>query len=308
MMNIKPVSIYIITRMNSKDRGEILRHTCEVALKQDYPDFEVVVSDNGGPYSALDALDTLRDVRLKIFRHDENTGFSGNMNRCLEHCSHDIIKPLCDDDLLHPDFLRHTVPYVDDQTLVLSDMRKYDVGIDPEALWQPVNSPIETDRRTAGYGADIWSLNYHVSPSAILYTRKLFDSLGGIISKSMTADWDFLVEVCMYKNVVRVQKELCFGGVWTGSLTKKMDRRPFFFPTEGLETFFRVYHCKPLPQPDRRKLSRMLFRNLFLQCLRVLKHPFSQPYWSGFIFYVRRFFRMWGNGKSSFAPRPNDSI
>ena len=78
----------------------MLLRTCEVALEQNYPDFEVVVSDNGGEFSAEGALASIDDPRLKIYRNEENVGFSGNMNRCLELCQYDIIKPCCDDDLI----------------------------------------------------------------------------------------------------------------------------------------------------------------------------------------------------------------
>lgn len=308
MKSLPPVSIFIITRLNSRDHFDVLRHTCEVALAQDYPDFEVVVSDNGGKFSALDALSSFENDQLKVFRFEENIGFSGNMNRCLQLCSYDIIKPLCDDDLIHPEFLTHTVPYVDDHTFVLTDMRKFALGCDPDSLTKSIDFPIEIDRRDVGYGRDMWTLGYHVSPSAVLYTRDLYDGIGGMDSKAeLLADWDFFIEVCMYKEVVRLRQELCFAGVWSGSVTEKMIERPYFYPFEGLYTRFRFFHCKNLPARERWGVLTMLFREWAFQSLRPLRiRNWSRPqYRKGYVLYTKRFIELLFSKENSFSPRPN---
>ena len=112
MKTLPPVSIFITTYLDSAERGRVLKTTCENALQQNYPEFEVVVSDNAGPYSAEQALVEITDPRLSIIRNDENLGQIGNTNLCLDRCKHDVIKVNCDDDLLHPDCLMLTVPFV----------------------------------------------------------------------------------------------------------------------------------------------------------------------------------------------------
>jgi glycosyltransferase involved in cell wall biosynthesis len=302
------VSIYIITYLNSPERGEVLRRTCEQALLQHYPNFEVVVSDNGGAYAAADALASVNDPRLKICTNEQNEGFTGNINRCLEHCSFDIIKLLCDDDLIHPDFLATTVPLVDDNTLVVVDVQKFLFGDDPAELDSPVSTSVGCETRNPGYGHEIWHLPYVCSciPSATLLTRALFKELGGFDRNTITADWDFFIEACLYAKVVYVSATLCFVGVWGGSLTEEMAGTPYFFPRESLYTKFRLLHCKSLPFNQRGRILAMVFKEAFWQGMRPVKHPLSKTYWSGFFDYVRYQTRLMFMKKRQFGERPKN--
>jgi len=303
-----PISIYIITYLNSKERGEVLRHTCERALMQRYPNFEVVVSDNGGSCSAADALASIGDPRLRVCANKENAGFTGNVNRCLEHCSFDIIKLLCDDDLIHPDFLAAMVPFVDDNTLVVAGVRKFLFGEDPAELDANVGFPVSFETRNPGYGHDIWYLPYTSSciPSATLFTRSLFQKLGGYDRNTVTSDWDFFVEACLYAKVVHVHPTLCFVGVWGGSLTEEMMGTPYFYPRESLYTKFRVLHCKSLPMSRRFRISFMVFKEFIWQGLRPFKHPLSKTYWLGFFEYVQYQFKLMFRKKREFGVRPQN--
>ena len=302
----KAVSIFIVTYMGSEDRGDILRRTCEMALAQNYPDFEVVVSDNAGPYPAAEALKSISDPRLKVVTNTENVGFAGNANRCVELCSNNIIKLLCDDDLLHPDFLSVMVPYVDDETLVVCDVRKFEIGHDPEEMTVPLSEASSIWKRPGGYGGDMWSLSCTPSsiPSATLFTKKLFSELGKYDSKTITADWDFFIENCLYHNLVHVRHTLCFVGVWPGSLTEEMLDRPYFYPMQGLYTKIRVYRLKALPFGKRLIFACSLHYRCLLQTLRLFRHPFSKAYREGYAEYRKRFQSLMRQPVSEFGARP----
>jgi glycosyltransferase involved in cell wall biosynthesis len=303
------VSIYIITRLNTAERCGVLKRVCEGALAQRYPDFEVVVSDNAGAYVAEEALDSIRDPRLKVYRNPVNMGFVGNVSLCLERCRNDVIKLLCDDDLIHPDFLTHTVPLVDDETLVVAGVEKYVLGNDPDAYAQPVPETPESEMRKPGYGRDLWSLPYSSCciPSATLFTRRLFECLGGFDEKTSTPDWDFFIEACSLRQVAHVKHTLCYVGVWPGSFTEEKMDDPFFFPSQSLYTKFRFFHCKALSGTDRATLLFRLFGELSLQSLRPLKHLGSKTYHVSYRDYVRRFFFFLGAGRGAFGIRPASS-
>jgi glycosyltransferase involved in cell wall biosynthesis len=299
------VSIYIITYLNTAERGEVLRKTCEWVLRQNYPNFEVVVSDNGSPYSAVDALSGINDPRLKVCVNEENVGFTGNINRCLEHCSYDIIKPLCDDDLIHKDFLSITVPYVDDDSLVVVDVENFVFGNEPQCVKETVVDPPGIERRKAGYGKDMWDLSYHDSciPSATLFTRKLFRDLGGFNHDTLLSDWDFLASACLEKSIVHVGFPLCYVGVWEEAETfVKLRDEPYFFAHEGLYTKFRTLHCCGLGTTRWLWLWMHISREVLLNCLIPIKHPFSHVHHTGCARYVGRYFQLLFSGKSSFRP------
>jgi glycosyltransferase involved in cell wall biosynthesis len=303
-----PVSVYIVTYMNSEERGSILRATCESALAQRYPALEVVVSDNGGSYSAFDALASVADPRLKIYRHEENAGFTGNMNRCPELCRYDLIKPLCDDDLIHPDYLALTVPHVDEETLVVADVMKYQIGTSPDGIDEALYDPPETEQWASGYGHGIWSIRYSSSslPSAAIFHRKLFTELGRYDHNTITSDWDFFIEACIHARTICLKHVLCYVGVWEGSLTEQMLEKPFFYPHESLYTKFRVLHCKGIGKANSIRLTLRLFKELFWQGLRPFKHFYRPHYWAGYARYLSHFFKLMFSPCNGFGERPKN--
>ncbi len=306
MENRPPVSIYIITYLTSAERCDVLKRTCEVALMQNYPNFEIVVSDNGGEFFATEALKSMDDPRVKIFRSEDNTGFSGNMNRCLKLCQYDVIKPICDDDLIHPDFLNHTVPWVDDDTYVVVDVSKFPFGKEPPALFKPITTEPVVEHRAPGYRKDVWNLPYEPYPSAVLYTRNFYRDIGGCDSQTITADWDLCVEACLYRNIAYLKLPLCFVGEWAGSLTIAMQQaKPFFYPTSGLYTKFRLLKCKGLALSERAGIFEMLVKELFWQSLRPLRHPLSKNHREGYADFMKRFRQLTRWSKDDFTARPN---
>lgn len=282
-----PVSIYIITYLNTEERCQALLRCCRSALAQDYPDFEVVVSDNVGEYHALDVLSVLSDDRLKVVRNEKNVGFAGNINRCLDRCIHDIIKPMCDDDMLHPEYLAVAAPRADSETLVVVDFEKFGVGNAEAVLNKPISHPVEMQMRPAGYGHDLWNLPFGSFPSGTLFSRELFRDLGGYSRTSLVADWDFLIRACMSKTICFIKQPLCYMEVWDESLTEQINSdRPFYFPSAGLSTRFGLMANPVLTRGNRVHLRSEMFCGFLRESVRFLAHLNSRIYRSGFVKYL----------------------
>lgn len=285
------VSIFIVTFLDSEDRCRILEATCRNALEQRYPNFEVVVSDNAGTSSAEEALASITDPRLKIFRNEQNLGMAGNMNLCIERCKYDIIKMNCDDDLLHPDFLTVTVPWVDDETLVITDMEKYVIGTYPQGMDRVVSKAPSTITREPGYRQDFWKITYDALPGDTLFTKKLHISLGGYKSGSGVCDWDFAVRARLRKKILNVKAVLCFQGVWDSSLTEQMLKtKPYFFQKAGLFTKFNILRHESLRLHNRVQLYWVLFCELLFAIFRLLKNVHRPEYRDGLKSYCSSLF------------------
>lgn len=309
-MQDKPgVSIFIVTYITSEERCEVLRQTCEVALRQNYFNFEVVVSDNAGPFSAVDALAPLNDPRLKVVRNEENKGFAGNMNRCLELCTYDIIKPCCDDDLIHPDFLSVTLPLLEEDLLVITDMKKFPFGEEPAAMKEPAGPRGETEIREPGYRPDLWSMPYEPWVASMLFHRSLCERVGGFDGKTITSDWDFIVEVALYFRILHLKQTLSFIGEWPESLTVSMqEENPFFYPRAGLYTRFRLLKNKSLQRDHSNGIRNDLMKDIFMQSLRPLRHPLSKVRWKGYFEYVSRFRELSSWRGADFSARPHAEV
>lgn len=290
---LPPVSVFIITYLNDEARGRVLRDVCLNALALDYPEFEVVVSDNAGGIKAADVLADVDDPRLKIYRNAENVGMAGNMNLCLERCRYHIIKVHCDDDLLHPDCLRLSVPHVDDETYVLVGLEKYTIGGRlPENLSARTGTDPAVEVREPGYGPGngLWKFRYDGLPGCTLFTRNYFSGMGGYDACSRVEDWDMLIRSRLGRKVAFVDRTLCFQGMWPGSLTEQMlEEEPYFFPAAGLHTKFKVLRDPALSPFERLCLIRLLAFEWVFEFVRMLKNVHRRQYRKGFLEYAAEF-------------------
>lgn len=99
-MNLHPkISIITVNYGGNKDTGELLR----CLSKCHYPDFEVLVVDNGSPEPPHDLYKNFPDVHFLF--SPVNLGFAGGNNLAIEACKGELILLLNNDTLVAPDFL-----------------------------------------------------------------------------------------------------------------------------------------------------------------------------------------------------------
>ncbi|MFN6946983.1 MAG: glycosyltransferase family 2 protein [Cytophagaceae bacterium] len=82
-----------------------LRFSLESALKQTYPNIEIIVADNCSTDNTEELVKSYKDNRIRYFRHDKNIGANNNFNFCLEQARGDNFQLLQDDDLIDEDFI-----------------------------------------------------------------------------------------------------------------------------------------------------------------------------------------------------------
>ncbi|MEX0802443.1 MAG: glycosyltransferase [Candidatus Binatia bacterium] len=75
------------------------------ALKQNYPEFEVLVSDNASTDHTPALIAGLKDPRVRYFRHESNIGQKGNYNFCVKKARGSYLLLLHDDDAIDDDFV-----------------------------------------------------------------------------------------------------------------------------------------------------------------------------------------------------------
>jgi glycosyltransferase involved in cell wall biosynthesis len=101
----------------TRNRAGYLRQAIDSALNQTYRDFSVLISDNASTDDTPDVVASIDDPRVSYVRLEEDVGWCGNFNNCLDRASagaaYAVI--LGDDDLLHRRFLERTVEVLDRQ-------------------------------------------------------------------------------------------------------------------------------------------------------------------------------------------------
>ena len=84
----------------TKNRLELLKYAVQSVLEQDYPNWEIVISDNASDDDIAGFVATLADSRIKYSRSEKPLPVTENWNRALDFSSGDYIIMLGDDDCL----------------------------------------------------------------------------------------------------------------------------------------------------------------------------------------------------------------
>jgi len=82
-----------------------LRNAIECALKQTYPNIELVISDNCSSDNTEEIVTGYADPRIRYFRQDVNIGANNNFNFCVEKAKGSYFLLFHDDDAIDADFM-----------------------------------------------------------------------------------------------------------------------------------------------------------------------------------------------------------
>jgi len=112
-MNNK-ISLKVSILIPVYNREKIISETIESAINQTYENIEVIIVDNKSTDNTWEILKSYsqKDKRIKIYRNEENIGPVRNWRRCFEYAQGEYTKLLWSDDLIAPEFIEKTLPYL----------------------------------------------------------------------------------------------------------------------------------------------------------------------------------------------------
>jgi glycosyltransferase involved in cell wall biosynthesis len=104
----------IITSFNKED---FLKETIESALNQSYDNFEILIIDDGSTDNSRQTIEEFQHPRITtIFK--ENEGVIKTRNRAIQEAKGKYIVQLDGDDILGKDFLKKTIPEIENNPSV----------------------------------------------------------------------------------------------------------------------------------------------------------------------------------------------
>ena len=86
-------------------RPKYIKSAVESILLQDYPEIEILISDNFPKISTSSVLGNMRDSRIKFVVRDRRLESSEHMNLCIKEARGDFIMILSDDDLISTNYI-----------------------------------------------------------------------------------------------------------------------------------------------------------------------------------------------------------
>ncbi|OKH22007.1 glycosyl transferase family 2 [Hydrococcus rivularis NIES-593] len=100
------------------NRADFLTYSVNSVLQQTYPDFELIICDDGSSDNTSEIVSQWRDSRIRYIRQPENVGRSRNMRSGFDVAEGEYFLKFDDDDGLTPEFLEKTVAILDSEPSV----------------------------------------------------------------------------------------------------------------------------------------------------------------------------------------------
>ncbi len=89
-----------------------LREAVDSVLRQEYEDWELLISDDGSTDGSREFLDSLKDPRITVFKQESNLGIFDNLNFLFDKAKAPLSQILCQDDyFVSTDSLDYIVRY-----------------------------------------------------------------------------------------------------------------------------------------------------------------------------------------------------
>ncbi len=88
----------------TRNRLEYPRFAVESVLRQDFDDFEVIVSDNQSEENVYEYVSNLNDKRVKYYRTEQILNVTNNWSNAFNRMNGDYFVLLGDDDCLTPNY------------------------------------------------------------------------------------------------------------------------------------------------------------------------------------------------------------
>lgn len=195
------------------NREQYLSSTIESVLAQSYPDFELLIWDDGSTDDSLEIARkyAAKDKRVKVVAH-EHLGIGWTLKKAIAATSGKYIGSVDSDDLLHKDALLETVPILERQADVGMVYTEYLVMNDLG------NIGAKGKRCTIPYSAQRLLIDFMTFHFRLL-RRSVYDLVGGVRPEFDTAeDYDLCLRLSEVTQIVQVKKPLYYYRVHENSI------------------------------------------------------------------------------------------
>ncbi len=195
-MSAPKVSVAIATY----NRAEMVRQAIEAAFSQDLPPIEVCVTDDASTDTTWETLQKMGigEPRLRVFRHDQNTGGVENWNFAIGQTSGDYIAWCSDDDRFLPDHLEASVAFLEAHPEVGLVHSGFIDAVETESSSRAIprelrftNSHLLSRANLLPYLTRYYDWPFH--PSTIGMRRKVWNEVGRFNAAYALADTDWFV-------------------------------------------------------------------------------------------------------------------
>lgn len=227
----------------SYNHRDFIEKAISSALCQSSPSIELIVVDDGSTDGSQEFLSDLATKSNFLFFSQDNLGISKTLNKAIRQYSKGkYIALLASDDHYHPRKIEEQVAALEANP---NAELCYTQAVEFDSL---TGAELRTFPKIIRMGNMLNTVFMHKSYAAgsIIFTRDLFDKLGGFDESLKFEDWDFSIRAAAATQFVAVKKPLYFYRSHQNNTLKKWSRRDIF--AEKVKTLAKNY---PLIHPLR---------------------------------------------------------
>lgn len=185
----------------SYNHASYIKQAVESVLWQTYSELELIVIDDGSTDSSLEYLRSVRDSRFTLIEQP-NSGAHNAINRGLSIANGDYLTILNSDDIYHSKRLEHCLPELENGVDLVAtwieviDKKGKTLGVKEgwrNMLPWPVKSLDRDFPDDDMFKANLLLTNFVSTTSNVMFSRRLYECVGGMRNLRFVHDWDFLL-------------------------------------------------------------------------------------------------------------------
>ena len=182
-----------------------IEQAVESVLCQSHKNLELIVIDDGSKDTSLSYLRTIRDPRYKLIEQ-ENSGAHNAINRGLSLANGNYLAILNSDDVFYPERLseciarlKNGVDLVASWIEIINQKGKV-LGIKEgwhNMLPWTVNQNMHSIEGVDDFTLNLMMTNFVSTTSNMVFSRQLYEKIGGMRNLRFVHDWDFLLRAVL---------------------------------------------------------------------------------------------------------------
>jgi glycosyltransferase involved in cell wall biosynthesis len=181
------------------NRSNKLKKTLESAVKQDYTNIEIIVSDNNSSDDTHKVVSSFKDNRIKYHKNTINIGMQGNFNKCADIAKGKFFILLSDDDLLKKNMVSELLECIESNPMIAFAYSKvhFIKGDKITDKHSQIAPNLETGMEFIEYNLQDMRAAF---PSATIIRLEKIKANDGYPDILNATDFGLLLEICLEKN------------------------------------------------------------------------------------------------------------
>ncbi len=214
LMKEKLLSIIIPSYNHQQYIGEAIQSV----INQRYQNWELIIVDDGSKDNSVAVISQFDDNRIRLIVQ-ENQGAHNAINRGLEEAKGEYLAILNSDDVYEPDRFQIMVSKMENNPEVgfvcsyirVIDSKGKDLGV--KQGWKNMEPWLVPHRELSFAATDDFKLNlimgnFTSTTSNFLFTRSLYEKIGGMRNLHFAHDWDFALRMAEVTECKIIDKPL----------------------------------------------------------------------------------------------------